>query len=59
MAKKVSKNQRTNRGAGATAKQMAKIVAATKKQNGHFEFRTKMVEAGQVQQELKAIQNAA
>ena len=54
MAKKVSKNQRTARGAGADAKQMAKIILATKKDNGHYEFRSKMVEAGQVQQELKA-----
>ena len=54
MAKKVSKNQRTSRGAGADAKQMAKIILASKKDNGHYEFRSKMVEAGQVQEELKA-----
>ena len=54
MAKKVSKNQRTNRGAGAEAKQMAKIIVASKKQNGNFEFRTKMVEASTVQSELQA-----
>ncbi len=53
MAKKVSKNQRTNRGAG-DAKQMAKIIVASKKQNGHFEFRSRMVEVGQVDAELKA-----
>jgi hypothetical protein len=53
MAKKVSKNQRTNRG-GADAKQMAKIIVASKKQNGHFEFRSRMVEVGQVDAELKA-----
>jgi len=53
MAKKVSKNQRTARG-GADAKQMAKIIVASKKDNGHYEFRSKMVEASQVQQELKA-----
>ncbi len=53
MAKKVSKNQRTNRGA-ADAKQMAKIIVASKKQNGHFEFRSRMVEVGQVDAELKA-----
>lgn len=57
MAKKVSKNQRTNRG-GVEAKQMAKIIVASKKQNGQFEFRSKMVEAGQVQDELKAAQAA-
>ena len=54
MAKKVSKNQRTNRGAGADAKQMAKIIVASKKQNGYYEFRTKMVEASQVKDELAA-----
>jgi hypothetical protein len=58
MAKKVSKNQRTNRGAGADAKQMAKIIVASKKQNGHFEFRSKMVEASQVEAELKAARAA-
>ena len=57
MAKKVSKNQRTNRG-GAPQKQMAKIIVAAKKQNGEFEFRTKMVEADQVQDELKAAKAA-
>lgn len=54
MAKKVSKNQRTNRGAGAEAKQMAKIIVASKKPNGQFEFRSKMVEAANVQSELQA-----
>ena len=58
MAKKVSKNQRTNRGAGADVKQMAKIIVASKKQNGSFEFRQKMVEAGQVEAELKAARAA-
>ena len=57
MAKKVSKNQRTNRG-GQEAKQMAKVIVASKKQNGQFEFRSKMVEASNVQDELKAAQNA-
>lgn len=58
MAKKVSKNQRTNRGAGVEAKQMAKIIIASRKDNGQFEFRSKMVEAGQVQDELKAARAA-
>ena len=53
MAKKVSKNQRTNRGV-ADAKQMAKIIVASKKQNGHFEFRSRMIEVSQVEAELKA-----
>lgn len=55
MAKKVSKNQRTNRGAGAGAKNMAKLIVASKKQNGHYEFRQKMVDATQVQEELTAL----
>lgn len=54
MAKKVSKNQRTNRGADANQKNMAKVIMASKKQNGHYEFRQKMVETSQVQDELKA-----
>ena len=54
MAKKVSKNQRTNRGADANQKNMAKVIMASKKQNGHYEFRQKMVEASQVQDEIKA-----
>ncbi len=54
MAKKVSKNQRTNRGADANQRSMAKVIMASKKQNGHYEFRQKMVEASQVQDELKA-----
>ncbi len=54
MAKKVSKNQRTNRGADADAKQMAKVIVASKKGNGNYEFRSKMVEVGEVQNELKA-----
>lgn len=58
MAKKVSKNQRTNRGAGVEAKQMAKIIVASKKQNGQFEFRSRMVETSQVQDELKAARAA-
>ena len=57
MAKKVSKNQRTNRGSQET-KAMAKIIVASKKDNGQFEFRSKMVEANAVQDELKAAQAA-
>jgi len=57
MAKKVSKNQRTNRG-GAPQKQMAKIIVSSKKANGEFEFRSRMVEADQVQGELKAAKAA-
>lgn len=54
MAKKVSKNQRTDRRAGVEQKVMAKLVMASKKANGHYEFRQKMVEASQVQDELQA-----
>ena len=57
MAKKVSKNQRTNRGA-VDQKQMAKIIVAAKKPNGEFKFRSKMVEADQVQDELQAAKAA-
>jgi len=58
MAKKVSKNQRTNRGADAEAKQMAKVIVVAKKSNGHHEFRAKMVEVGEVQNELKAARSS-
>lgn len=54
MAKKISKNQRTNRGADANVKQMAKVIVASRKSNGHHEFRARMVEVGRVQDELKA-----
>jgi len=55
MAKKVSKNQRTNRGAGAEKKSMAKVIVAARKTNGNYEFRQKMVETSQVQDELQAM----
>lgn len=58
MAKKVSKNQRTNRGAGDDARAMAKVIVAAKKDNGHYEFRSKMVEVGDVQNELKAAKDS-
>lgn len=51
---KVSKNQRVNRGADPGAKQMAKIIVASKKDNGAYEFRQRMVEADRVQEELAA-----
>ena len=54
MAKKVSKNQRTNRGAGAETRAMAKVIVAARKDNGSYEFRSKMVAVDQVQEELKA-----
>ncbi len=57
MAKKVSKNQRTNRGAGAEQKNMAKLIVAAKKANGQYEFRQKMVDASTVQDELASFRN--
>lgn len=54
MAKKVSKNQRTDRGKNAATKNMVKIVVSEKKPNGNYRFRYKMVEAENLQQELKA-----
>jgi hypothetical protein len=57
MAKKVSKNQRTNRGQQPT-KKMAKIVMAVKKGNGNYSFAQKMVEVDNVQAELKAAKTA-
>lgn len=54
MAKKVSKNQRTDRGKNAVANKMAKIVVAEKKPNGQYSFRQKMVALDDVQAELKS-----
>ena len=54
MAKKVSKNQRTDRVKNASAKKMAKIVVAEKKPNGQYRFRQKMVNVDDVQSELQA-----
>lgn len=54
MAKKVSKNQRTDRAKNAAANRMAKIVVAEKKPNGQYRFKQKMVNVDAVQDELKA-----
>ncbi|MEM1126759.1 MAG: hypothetical protein AAGI71_08925 [Bacteroidota bacterium] len=54
MAKKVNKNQRTNRGRNANHKDMAKVVVAVKKKNGQYSFRQKMVEVGNVKDEIAA-----
>ena len=54
MAKKVSKNQRTDRVKNANAKRMAKVVVAEKKPNGQYRFRQKMVNVDDVQAELQA-----
>lgn len=56
MAKKVSKNQRTDRSKNTVANRMAKIVVAEKKENGQYRFRAKMVNVDEVQNELKAAQ---
>ena len=56
MAKKVSKNQRTDRSKNTVANRMAKIVVAEKKPNGQYRFKQKMVMADDVQNELKAAQ---
>ena len=51
MAKKVSKNQRTQR--GGTARSMAKIVMAEKKPNGAYRFKERVVEVSEVQEVLR------
>lgn len=57
MAKKVSKNQRTDRGKNTVTVNMAKIVVAEKKENGQYSFRQKMVPLDTVQAEMKAARN--
>jgi hypothetical protein len=54
--KKVSKNQRTNRGQNTVNRKMAKVVMAVKKENGQYSYRQKVVELDNVQQELQAAQ---
>ena len=56
MAKKVSKNQRTDRSKNTVANRMAKIVVAEKKENGQYRFKSKMVQVDEVQNALKAAQ---
>lgn len=56
MAKKVSKNQRTDRGKNVASKKKAKIVVAEKKENGQYRFRQKMVDIDNVRAEIQAIQ---
>ena len=36
---------------------MAQLVISEKKENGHFRFKTKMVELGQVKAEIAAAKN--
>ncbi|RMF59630.1 MAG: DUF4295 domain-containing protein [Bacteroidetes bacterium] len=54
MAKKVNKNQRTDRLKNSRKNNMAKVVVAVKKENGQYTFRQKMVPLESVQDELKA-----
>lgn len=54
MAKKVSKNQRTDRGKNRQENRMAKIVVSVKKANGQFAYVNKFVPLDNVQEELKA-----
>ncbi len=56
MAKKVSKNQRTDRMKNAGSVKMAQIVVAEKKANGQYRYREKMVALDNVQAEIKAYQ---
>ena len=58
MAKKVSKNQRTDRGKNKQQVKVAKVVVAEKKPNGQYRFVQKMVELDNVQNELNAAKAA-
>lgn len=52
MAKKISKNQRTNRGGQSVA--MAKVIVSQKKSNGQYRFKDKVVFVDEVQQAIKS-----
>jgi hypothetical protein len=54
MAKKVNKNQRTDRHLNRQDNKKAKIMVAVKKENGQYSFVQKMVNLDDVQEELKA-----
>lgn len=58
MAKKVSKNQRTDRGRNVQQKKVAKIVVAEQKPNGQYRFVHKIVSLDDVQNELNAAKAA-
>ena len=58
MAKKVSKNQRTDRGKNTQRKRVAKMVVAEKKANGQYRFVQKIVELDDVQNHLNAAKSA-
>lgn len=55
MAKKVSKNQRTDRGKNRSEIKMAKIVFASKKDNGRFTFKSKVVNQENLKAEIAAV----
>ncbi len=57
MAKKQSFGDKIRR-QRQTTKQMAKIVAAEKKSNGHYRFKEKMVDVDDVKDELNAAKQA-
>lgn len=56
MAKKQSFGDKVRRQKIET-KKMAKLILSEKKANGHFRFKTKMVELGQVRDEIAAIKS--
>jgi len=56
MAKKQSFGDKVRK-QKAEAKRMAQIVVSEKKANGHFRFKTKMVDASVVKDELAAAKN--
>ncbi|MFK7844093.1 MAG: hypothetical protein AB8G77_02240 [Rhodothermales bacterium] len=58
MAKKVSKNQRTDRGLNTQRKRVAKMIVAEKKPNGQYRFVQKMVELDDVQNQLNAAKSS-
>lgn len=53
MAKKVSKNQRTNRGKQSVPNNTAKIVYAFKTQKGTYAFKDYLVKLDKVEEELE------
>ena len=58
MAKKVSKNQRTDRGKNKQSVKVAKMIVAEKKPNGQYRFVQKMVPLDDVQNELNSAKAA-
>ena len=58
MAKKVSKNQRTDRGKNTQQRKVAKMIVAEKKPNGQYRFVQKVVNLDDVQSELSAAKSS-